>query len=75
MEPEASEPLAPAVLTHDMERTVPGGPVLDKARTAWDDPEYNRCMLARIRIERAREPAARLHAQAMARLRAGAAPR
>ena len=153
VEPEASEPLALAVLTHDMERTVPGGPVLDKARTAWDDPDYNRrhcdrsavvvagwlrereapeyfvsgvkvpiqehefggspegdlaqaadslswlevnsplalswvengeCdlakaeakldwMLARIRIERAREPAARLHEQAMARLRAGAA--
>lgn len=155
LEPDASEPLALAALTHDMERTVPGGPVLDKARKAWDDPDYNRehcersaevvagwlrergapeefvlgvdipikehefggseegdlaqaadslswlevnsplalswvergeCdlakaaakldwMLARIRIERAREPAARLHAVAMARLRAGAARR
>ena len=40
--PDAPEPLAIAALTHDMERTVPGGPVLDKARTPWDDPEYNR---------------------------------
>lgn len=31
-----------AVLTHDMERSVAGGPVLDKAGTAWDDPGYNR---------------------------------
>ncbi len=42
LEPDASEPLAIAVLTHDMERSVPGGPILDKARTAWDDPDYNR---------------------------------
>ncbi len=42
LEPEASEPLVIAVLTHDMERSVPGGPVLDKAGTAWDDPVYNR---------------------------------
>jgi hypothetical protein len=152
LEPDAAEPLVLAVLTHDMERVVPGGPLLDKARTPWDDPAYNRLhcersaevvagwlrernapehfvrgvqvpikehefggseegdlaqaadslswlevnsplalswvergecdlgkaeakldwMLARIRIDRAREPAARLHEQAMARLRAGA---
>jgi hypothetical protein len=40
--PDASEPLVLAALTHDLERTVPGGPVLDKARTPWDDPDYNR---------------------------------
>ena len=40
--PDAPEPLVLAALTHDMERTVPGGPVLDKARTPWDDPHYNR---------------------------------
>lgn len=42
VEPMAPEPLIIAVLTHDMERTVPGGPVIDKANVAWDDPEYNR---------------------------------
>jgi hypothetical protein len=42
MEPATSEPLVLAVLTHDMERTVPGGPVLDKASMAWDDEDYNR---------------------------------
>jgi len=39
--PEAAEPLVIAALTHDMERTVPGGPVIDKANTPWDDPAYN----------------------------------
>lgn len=42
IEPEAPEHAIIAVLTHDMERTVPGGPVIDKASGAWDDPEYNR---------------------------------
>jgi hypothetical protein len=42
LEPQAAEPMIIAVLTHDMERTVPGGPILDKRRTAWDDPDYNR---------------------------------
>ena len=41
LDPGASEPLIIAALTHDMERAVPGGPVLDKRRTAWDDPDYN----------------------------------
>lgn len=42
LEPEAPEPLVIAALTHDLERSVPGGPFLDKARTPWDDEEYNR---------------------------------
>jgi hypothetical protein len=41
LDPVAGEPLIIAVLTHDMERAVPGGPVLDKRNTAWDDPGYN----------------------------------
>jgi hypothetical protein len=41
MEPGAPEPLVIAVLTHDLERLVPGGPVLDKAGMAWDDVAYN----------------------------------
>lgn len=42
LEPRAPEPLVIAALLHDMERAVPGGPVLDKQNTPWDDPEYNR---------------------------------
>lgn len=41
LEPSAPEPLAIAVLMHDLERLVPGGPILDKAGMAWDDVEYN----------------------------------
>ncbi len=40
--PEAPEPLVLAALVHDLERSVPGGPVLDRANTPWDDPAYNR---------------------------------
>ena len=47
LDPDADEPLIIAALTHDMERTVPGGPVLDMARTPWDDPEYNAAHCAR----------------------------
>lgn len=47
LEPEAPEPLVLAAMTHDMERSVPGGPWLDKATQAWDDPEYNRVHCAR----------------------------
>ena len=47
LDPEAAEPLVIAALTHDMERTVPGGPVIDKARLAWDDPVYNAAHCAR----------------------------
>lgn len=42
LDPDAPEPLVIAALTHDLERSMPGGPVLDKARMAWDDPDYNR---------------------------------
>jgi hypothetical protein len=42
LEPDAPEPLVIAALLHDMERSVPGGPVLDKKTQRWDDPEYNR---------------------------------
>lgn len=42
LEPAAPEPLVLAALMHDMERSVPGGPVLDKARQSWDDVAYNR---------------------------------
>jgi hypothetical protein len=42
IEPAASEPLVLAALLHDVERLVPGGPVLDKSRQPWDDPDYNR---------------------------------
>lgn len=38
----APERLVLAALTHDLERSVPGGPVLDKANTPWDDVTYNR---------------------------------
>jgi hypothetical protein len=42
LDADASEPLLLAALTHDMERSVPGGPFLDKATEPWDDVEYNR---------------------------------
>jgi len=42
LEPEAPEPLVLAALLHDAERSVPGGPVLDKATQPWDDAAYNR---------------------------------
>lgn len=42
VEPDASEPLLVAALTHDMERIYPGGTQPDKAAGAWDDVEYNR---------------------------------
>ena len=41
IEPEASEALLVAALTHDMERHFPGGTQPDKAAGAWDDEEYN----------------------------------
>lgn len=40
--PHGAEPLLLAALVHDMERSVPGGPVLDKENTPWDDRDYNR---------------------------------
>jgi HD domain len=41
IDPEASEALRIAALTHDMERYFPGGPRLDKRTGAWDDRDYN----------------------------------
>ena len=42
IEPEASEALVLAALTHDMERHFPGGPIVDPGRKPPEDPEYNR---------------------------------
>jgi hypothetical protein len=42
LEPEASEALQLAALTHDMERHYPGGPELDMSTRGPDDEEYNR---------------------------------
>lgn len=47
LDPDAAEPVVIAALLHDMERSVPGGPVIDKRNTRWDDPEYNRAHCAR----------------------------
>jgi hypothetical protein len=41
IEPEAPEHLVLAALTHDLERSVPGGPKLEMATTPWDDRAYN----------------------------------
>jgi N-formylmaleamate deformylase len=40
--PDAPECLVIAALTHDLERSVPGGPVLDRVTMSWDDERYNR---------------------------------
>jgi hypothetical protein len=42
LDPEASEPLLIAALTHDIERHFPGGTQPDKSKGLWDDPEYNK---------------------------------
>jgi hypothetical protein len=42
LQPDASEALRLAALTHDMERHFPGGPRLDMHRQRPDDPEYIR---------------------------------
>jgi hypothetical protein len=42
IEPDGSEALLVAALTHDMERHFRGGTQPDKATGAWDDEEYNR---------------------------------
>jgi hypothetical protein len=39
--PDVPEHLVVAALLHDMERKVPGGPVLAMATTPWDDRAYN----------------------------------
>ncbi len=40
LEPAAGLALRLAALTHDMERSVPGGPRLDARTRDWDDPDY-----------------------------------
>ena len=47
LDSNVAEPVVIAALLHDIERAVPGGPVLDKRTTPWDDPEYNRAHCAR----------------------------
>ena len=42
LDPHAGAALRIAALTHDIERRVPGGPVLDPRTQDWDDPEYLR---------------------------------
>jgi hypothetical protein len=42
LDPEASEPVRIAALTHDIERHFPGGPQFDPSTMAPDDEEYNR---------------------------------
>jgi hypothetical protein len=42
LDPEASEALRLAALTHDMERHFPGGPERDLEASPPDDPEYDR---------------------------------
>lgn len=39
--PDAPEYLVLAALTHDLERSVPGGPALDMSTDPWDSVEYN----------------------------------
>lgn len=41
LDPDASEALRLAALTHDIERHFPGGPIQDKTGP-WDDETYNR---------------------------------
>ena len=47
LDPMAAEPLIFAALVHDLERSVPGGPVLDKQSMSWDDVGYNTAHCAR----------------------------
>jgi HD domain-containing protein len=42
LDPEASEPVRLAALTHDIERHFPGGPHFDPRTMPPDDPAYNR---------------------------------
>ncbi|MCW2953173.1 MAG: hypothetical protein JWQ48_2343 [Conexibacter sp.] len=41
LQPDAPEYLVVAALTHDLERSVPGGPRLEMDRVGWDDIDYN----------------------------------
>jgi hypothetical protein len=49
LEPNAPETLILAALTHDLERSVPGGAVLDKASDPWD-VAYNRAHCERSAV-------------------------
>jgi hypothetical protein len=40
LDPSASLEIRLAAVTHDIERMFPGGPVFDKSRGRWDDPDY-----------------------------------
>jgi hypothetical protein len=58
LDPSAPEPVLIAALTHDIERSVPGGPRLDMARSGWDDAVYTEAHCRRsadIVAERLRE--------------------
>ncbi len=59
LDPDASEALEIAALTHDMERHFPGGPHLDMSRQRPDDEEYNRAHSERSAADRRRVPARR----------------
>ena len=48
--PDAPAHLVLAAATHDLERSVPGGPSLDKANTPWDDRGYNGAHTARSAV-------------------------
>lgn len=48
--PDAPEHLVMAALMHDLERSVPGGPVLDMAADPWDDRAYNDAHTARSAV-------------------------
>jgi hypothetical protein len=50
LEPNAPEHLVLAALTHDLERSAPGGPIFDKATTPWDDVAYNNAHCERSAI-------------------------
>jgi hypothetical protein len=41
LDPGAPDHLVLAALMHDLERSIPGSPVLDKAGVPWDDVAYN----------------------------------
>ena len=40
LDSQASLEMRLAVATHDIERMIPGGPVFDKRKGRWDDPDY-----------------------------------
>jgi hypothetical protein len=40
LDPESPVEARLAVVTHDIERMFPGGPVMNKATDSWDDPHY-----------------------------------